>query len=482
LFTAPVQTEDIILLPYHRRVYLVPTLALIVLVIMSGEAMLTAALPAIAHEFEAPGVFESWVLPMVLLVGAAGAPFIGTAGDRFGRRRLLLLCLCIYLVGLLIGYLAENIVVLLFSRALQGIGIACFPLAYALVRDQLPDRESDVGIGILSAMYGAGMFVGVIFGSFMTEIFSWRSTYLVLIPSSFLLISLTMLLIPGSGSDLKTERDVPGLDWVGFLTLLFTLLSGLVALSLTDSTGPEPAIRLLCASLAVIFGVVFIRWELWIKRPLVDIRMATKLPALLLLVIGTLTLFLFMLLLQEMPFLIQSHTGLGLSVGFVGLILMPGTLSDMISGPLTGRMVLSRGVRPACLLGSLLLLSASCIVLAGMPSLPVLVLIWILFSAGMSITTTACIIAYIHFFPPSRTAEATGLVQSVQTIGAMVGPVITGIILAESTVSFMQNGSLWIEPASFTFTHLHSVVFVVSVIILCSSWLIRRERLDSDSM
>jgi MFS family permease len=466
------------MLPYHRRVFLVPVLALIVLIVMSGEAMLTAALPQISHDFAAPGVFNSWVLPMVLLVGAAGAPFIGTAGDRFGRRKLLLLCLCIYILGLFLGLVADNIVVLLFSRAMQGIGIACFPLAYALVRDNLPERESDVGIGILSAMYGAGMFVGVIIGSFMTELFSWRTAYLALIPAALFLILLTIRFIPGSRPEMPERIETQGLDWWGFITLLSALFLGLVSLSLPDS-GQE-VLRITCGALALCLALVFFRIELRIKRPLVDIRMAAKRPALLLLGIGTLTLFLFMMLLQEMPFLIQSSTGLGLSAGFVGLVLMPGTLSDMISGPLTGRLVLSRGVRPACIIGSVLLLLASGFLLAGIPSLPVLAIVWMLFSAGMSVTTTACIIAYISFFPPSRTAEATGFVQSVQTIGAMVGPVITGVVLAEATVSSMRNGSVWSEPASFTFTHLHGVALIFSLMILfCSALIKTRQERDS---
>jgi MFS family permease len=459
------------MLPYHRRVFLVPVLALIVLIVMSGEAMLTAALPQIAHDFAVPGVFNSWVLPMVLLVGAAGAPFIGTAGDRFGRRKLLLLCLFIYILGLFLGLVANNIVILLFSRALQGIGISCFPLAYALVRDNLPERESDVGIGILSAMYGAGMFVGVIIGSFMTELFSWRTTYLALIPAATLLILLTIRFIPGSRPEMPDRIETQDLDWGGFLTLLSALFLGLVSLSLPDS-GQE-LLRISFGVLVLCLALVFFSIELRVKRPLVDIRMATKRPALLLLGIGTLTLFLFMMLLQEMPFLIQSSTGLGLSVGFVGLVLMPGTLSDMISGPLTGRLVLSRGVRPACILGSVFLLLASGILLAGIPSLPVLAVIWMLFSAGMSVTTTACIIAYISFFPPSRTAEATGLVQSVQTIGAMVGPVITGVVLAEATVSSIRGGSAWTEPATFTFIHLHGVALIFGLAILILSALIR---------
>ena len=103
-------------------------LSLTVMLVMTGESMLTAALPEIEHEFSVPGIYESWILPIVLLVGAAASPFVGTAGDRFGHKRLLIICLVIYSAGLIGGLLAPNIWILLFSRALQGAGIAAFPL------------------------------------------------------------------------------------------------------------------------------------------------------------------------------------------------------------------------------------------------------------------------------------------------------------------------------------------------------------------
>lgn len=461
-------------LPYKSRVLLLPVLSLIVLVVMSGEAMLTAALPSITHEFEAPGVFSSWVLPMVLLVGAAGAPFIGTAGDRYGRRRLLIICMFLYLIGLILGFLSWDLISLLFSRALQGVGIASFPLAYALVRDQLPPRESDVGIGILSAMYGAGMFIGVIIGSFLTELFSWRITYLTLIPAIVILLLLTFLIIQKSASDLVIPLHSPdqGLDWPGFLCLLITLLLGLTTMSLNDPGPTESTLRIIAGGGAILAGIFFVRRELTIPSPLVDLRMAIQRPAFLLISAGSLTILMSFVLLQEMPFLIQSPTGLGLTAGYVGLVLMPGTLCDMISGPITGRYVLSRGVRPACILGSVFLLVSSFLLLSGIPSLLMLTVIWMIFSAGMSVTTTACIIAFIDFVPSSRTAEATGLVQSVQTIGGMVGPVITGLILTESSVTTLRNGVIWEYPASFTFVQVHEIALVLGILVLVCSCMI----------
>ncbi len=454
----------------HR--FLLPILTVIMLVVMAGEAMLTAALPEITREFAVPGVFESWILPMVLLVGAAASPFIGTAGDQYGRKRILLAALAIYLAGLVCGYYAPGIWTLLLSRAMQGIGVASFPLAYALLRDQLPVREADVGIGVISATYGAGMFLGVISGSFLIEAFSWRETYLVLIPLSILLLLLAFTGIHEPRPPLQDPSSRPSLDWTGFISLLAALLLGLAALSVGDDGGSGQLPRILFSAGAVAAGFIFLREELRTSRPLVDLRLARQRVVLILILIGSLTILTFMLLLQEMPFLIRSESGLGLTAGFVGLVLMPGTLCDMLAGPLTGRMVVSRGIRLPCLIGSLMMVISSLILLFWMHSLLMITLAWMIFSGGMSVTATACMIAIIDYVPLSRTAEATGLMQSVQTVGGMVGPVLTGLVMAGQTADGAAGGISGVMPHAGAFVQIHLLAFFVCLLVLSASLLL----------
>jgi MFS family permease len=437
---------------------------------MAGEAMLTAALPVMSNEFDVPGVFESWILPMVLLVGTAAAPFIGVAGDQYGRRKLLLLCLVLYLCGLVCGYLAWNIVILLFSRSLQGIGLASFPLAYALIRDQLPLRKAAIGIGLISAMYGAGLFIGVIAGSFIVELFSWRMTFLALIPVTVFLMFLAMFCIHDKQATPAYAREIPvHLDWFGFITLLSACFLCLFTISLGDGGAYGSLPRVLSGGGAIIAGILFIRTELTVHHPLVDLHLAGSRTVLLLIVIGILTNLAFLMLLQEMPFLIQSETGLGLTAASVGLILMPGTLCDMMTGPLTGRLIAGRGVRLPCVTGSFFMAGAVLGLLTGSLSFLTLGIAWMIISAGMSMILTSCTIAMINHVPSSRTAEATGLIQSVQTIGGMAGPVLTGLVLAGSSVTSLRDGVAWALPAPHAFTQVHGIVLLVCIVILLCS-------------
>ena len=440
-------------------------LSLTVMLVMAGESMLTAALVEIEHEFSVPGIYESWVLPVVLLVGAVAAPFVGSAGDRYGHRRLLLLCLGIYLLGLVMGILAPDIWTLLISRGLQGAGIAAFPLAYAIIRNRMPEPAADVGIGVISAMYGAGTFIGVITGSFITESFSWRMTYLVLIPVAILLIILVSVFIRENKS-LKTGGS---LDWAGFSSFLLFLFLALVLFSLPA----EEKISLFAAGIGlscILTFAVFLYAEKTAVHPLADLRLLQKRPVTILMIMGFLTILAFMMLLQMMPYVIRLPTGLSLSAEIVGLIIVPGTLCDMMAGPLTGRMIPRIGCRIPCITGSLMLAGAGVMLFVSPLSVEGLTVAWMLFSFGMSVIATATLIGVMDHIREDRTAEATGIIQSMQTLGGMTGPVVTGLLLETSQVSMEHLGETWTVPTTNTYYLVFLTVIVISIFLLLISW------------
>ncbi|MGV8109433.1 MFS transporter [Methanospirillum sp.] len=453
-----------------HHISLILLLSMTVMLVMAGESMLTAALPEIEHDFAVPGIYESWILPVVLLVGAAASPFVGTAGDRYGHKRLLLVCLGIYFLGLCGGIFAPDIWVLLISRALQGAGIAAFPLAYAIIRERMPETLADTGIGVISAMYGAGTFIGVIAGSFITGFFSWRLTYLFLIPFSLLLIVLVWYFIQ---NDDPRER-AGTLDVAGFFSLLLFLFMGLMFLSMPgeEMTGMTGFVVLGCSILGLI---LFIRIERRATIPLADFELLKKRPVAVFMVIGFLTILTFFILLQMMPYIIRLPTGLGLTAEMVGLILIPGTICDMVAGPLTGRLIPRIGSRVPCVIGSLFFLSAGILLFVFPLSIEILVIAWMVFSFGMSMIATADLIGVMDHVREDRTAEATGIIQSMQTLGGMAGPIVTGIILSSSQVSMVYQGEEWQVPQMESYYLVFLAVVLISLVILFVSWFIMKD-------
>jgi MFS family permease len=66
--------------------------------------------------------------------------------DIYGRKKMVLIIMVIYIIGMSLGGFSSNIAFLIVSRVIQGIGIAMFPIAFGIVRDQFPPEKLAIGI------------------------------------------------------------------------------------------------------------------------------------------------------------------------------------------------------------------------------------------------------------------------------------------------------------------------------------------------
>ncbi|EJG07290.1 major facilitator superfamily MFS_1 [Methanofollis liminatans DSM 4140] len=453
---------------YHLCALVV--LSAVVVTVMFTEAMLTPALPLIQDEFGISGVWTSLILTSVLLVGAIITPVIGKCGDLFGKKRMMLVCIAIYAAGVVASGWATDIGSLLLFRALQGTGLGMFPLCYALIREQFPPERVPVAVGTIAAMFGAGTLLGIFVGSWIVGLYSWRMTFHLVAPAVFILLALTAIVIIPS-----PPRAGAPIDRAGMAAFTLTLLSFVLALTLGGTAGwSSPGILLLILMTAV-FGALFVRVEAVAEEPMLDLSMVQKLPVLIALVIGLIVVMATFMLIQTLPYLIESPTGLGLPALAVGLILMPGSVADMISGPATGAMVGRWGVRPAMVLGSALLLVGALLYLFTGPSVAVLVIAGVLFNAGMSVTLTGNTIIVIRAADAADTGAWTAVYHTSQNIGGMIGPVIAGAFLT----GFAVNVPGWTAPMPST-EAFHLVFVAISVLSLATLLLSLRVR-DSET-
>ena len=158
-----------------------------ILITMYGETMLLPAIPDIIKEFNISYSTSSWILTSYLIAGAVMTPIGGKLSDMYGRKKMVMIIMIIYIIGISLGGLASDITFLIISRIIQGIGIAMFPIAFGIVRDQFPPEKLAIGIGTFSAMFAAGSVVGLAIGGTIIQNFGWRVTFFSIIPVSFML-------------------------------------------------------------------------------------------------------------------------------------------------------------------------------------------------------------------------------------------------------------------------------------------------------
>lgn len=452
---------------YHLSV--TALLSAVVAMVMFTEAMLAPALPAIQNEFAISGVLNSWILTVPLLVAAIISPVIGKCGDLYGKKRMIFLSIAVYAAGVFASGWAPNIWALILYRAMQGVGLGVLPLGYALIREQFPQEKVPVAIGTIAAMFGAGAFLGIFIGSWIIEHFDWRMTYHVAAPVVFLLLLAAVLVIVPS-----SRVEGAAIDRHGVVTLTLFLLSVVLALTLGGQEGWTAPAVIVCAVLAALFALLFARAERRSPDPMVDPAMIRKAPIVLAMVIGFLVSMLTFMVIQTLPYLIESPTGLGLSHFAVGLVMMPGAIADMVSGPLTGVFIRRRGARAAMLVGSVLFAAGAVCYLLLDPSMATLVLAGVLFNAGMSVTLTGNTIIVVRSVRPEETGIGSAVYHTVQNMGGMIGPVIAGIFISLHAVP--MPGWDAAVPTGEAFTSIFGLIVLLALFVI----LLARQIRDSE--
>src|ERR687889_609327 len=157
-------------------------LGLSVLITMYGETMLLPAIPDIINELGISYNTSSWILTAYLISGAVSTPIAGKLSDIYGRKKMIVTILIVYIIGISAGGFSTNISLLLVARVIQGIGISMFPIAFGIIRDQLPKEKLSIGVGIFSSMFAAGSVVGLGLGASIIENFGWRATFFSMLP------------------------------------------------------------------------------------------------------------------------------------------------------------------------------------------------------------------------------------------------------------------------------------------------------------
>ena len=155
---------------------------------MYAETMLIPAIPNLIKEFDISYGMSSWVFTSYLISGAVMTPIAGSLSDIYGKKKVLLVIMMMYVIGIAIAGFSTNMLMLIIARTIQGIGIAMFPIAFSIVRDQFPREKISIGQGVITSMFAAGSVLGLSVGGIIIQDYGWRMTFFIIIPIAIILI------------------------------------------------------------------------------------------------------------------------------------------------------------------------------------------------------------------------------------------------------------------------------------------------------
>ncbi|HET8741586.1 MAG TPA: MFS transporter [Gaiella sp.] len=406
------------------------------------QTMVVPALPEFQRDLDASTTWVTWVLTGFLLSAAVLTPILGKLGDRFGKERLLVVSLGIFLLGCIGCALAPNIWILIAARMVSGAGGAVFPLSFGIIRDEFPPDKVKVGIGLLSAVFGVGGGLGLVLSGVIVDNASWRWMFVVGAAVTAVAIVLVRRFVPESPVRSSSRIDVPGA--ILFSAALTTMLLGL---SEGESWGwTSPAVL----GLFVLSAISWVAWvvlELHVDQPLVDMRVLAERPVLLTNATALISGFAMFGSFVLVPRFVEAPTGLpsevaselgygfGASATTTGLYLLPGSLLMLFAGPFAG--VLGRRVGskwPLAIGMALVALSAGGLAaLHGEPWHIVVSMAGLSVGVGFAFAAMAALIT--EAVAPTETGIATGINTVMRTVGGVIGAQVGAALLTADTVA-----------------------------------------------
>lgn len=245
--------------------------ALMMVLLLSAldQTIVSTALPKIASDLD--GLTKlSWVATAYLLTSAIVTPIYGKLGDMYGRKKIFIVSILIFLFGSALCGLAQSMDQLVLFRAIQGIGGGgLMALVLAIIGDVVPPRQRGRYQGYFGAVFGLSSVLGPLLGGLFTEHLDWRWIFYINIPLGILALFavITRLHLPVHKTDHK-------IDYVG-ASLLSLSVGALVLLTVWAGveyawTSPQ-IIGLGIASL--VFAGIFGWWERRASEPLIPLGM-----------------------------------------------------------------------------------------------------------------------------------------------------------------------------------------------------------------
>jgi len=412
--------------PARRRAV---TFALVLVTALASfeSTVVSTAMPTIIGDLSGLGLY-SWVFSIYLLTSTITMPVYGRLADIYGRRKILLIAIGLFLLGALTCALARSMPQLIVARALQGLGAGgLIPVALTVSADLYTLEERARVQSLFSGVWGTASLVGPLLGAALTVSFGWRSIFSINLPLGLLAFGLVATQMVESRGTSQDPVDV-----AGALALAGSVIAFLFAVLQRAGRGalPWPA-RLGLALAGVALLALFVRLQRRREHPLVPPRLFTR-PEIAAPYLGGVLLGTTIYGVDTyVPLFVQGARG-G-SAGAAGAVVTPLVFCWAASAAVSARLIPRLGFRRVARGGAILILVGFLALIAAAlkdAGVVVISLACALMGAGLGPSSIAQVMAVQHAAEERDRGVATSLVPFFRTTGGSLGVGVLGGILA----------------------------------------------------
>ncbi len=418
--------------PDRTQILGISCLSLVIVVI--AVSSLNVAIPSLIRDLKPSPTQLLWIVDSYALVFAGFLLIAGAIGDRFGRKGALLGGLTVFGVASVVASLVDDPNLLIGIRAIMGLGAAfVMPATLSIVTSVFAPQDRPKAIATWAGFAGAGGALGPLLGGLTVEHFGWSAVFLVNVPFVVVAISLISWKVPSS-------RDAQGhpLDLVGALlsvAALGTLLFGVIE-------GPEKGwaspVVLIAFGLALVFGALFVGWELRRDSPMLDPRYfrlagfrsgSAVISALFFGMFG-----MFFLLTQYLQF-VKGYSALR-----AGVATLPSAITMILVTPRSPLIVGRFGVRATTLTGMIFGATGFAWFSTLGPDSPYLAVAFglVLVASGMGLAMAPASTAIVSSLPQNKAGVASAVNDVTREVGGALGIAVLGSIVTSRYGSEMS--------------------------------------------
>jgi MFS transporter, DHA2 family, multidrug resistance protein len=432
-----------------RRWLALIAIAASVLVVGLDLTVLNLALPTMSVSLHASTGDLQWIVDSYSLVLAALILPAGLLGDRYGRKRVLLIALVLFGASSAACAYASSTGELIAARAVLGIGAAAiFPLALSVLPVLFAPEERQKAVATIAGASMLSFPIGPIVGGYLLNHFWWGSVFLINVPIVVLALIAVATLMPESRSAQRPSIDLAGLvvSTVGLVALTYGFIK-----AGQDGWSDATALALIGAGAVVLALLPLVERRVTQRggQPLADLRLFTSAGFRWGTILATLVSFVMFGILFTLPQYFQDVRGAdALGSGIRLLPMIGGMLVGMVAGTRLsagrsgGRAPLA-GPRPLVTVGYLLMAAALMIgALTALSSSTGYVLAWVaLAGLGLGLVMPSAMGVALGALSAERSGAGSALLTAMRQVGSTIGVAILGTVISNAYSSGVASAA-----------------------------------------
>jgi EmrB/QacA subfamily drug resistance transporter len=401
------------------------------------QTIFSTALPTIVGELD--GVSHMlWVTTAYILAATIVMPIYGKASDLFGPKSLFIAAISLFMLGSIIGGLAQGMPELIAGRAVQGLGGGgLMILSQAIIAEVVPARERGRYVGFMGGVFAFSSVAGPLLGGWFTESIGWRWCMWINIPLGLIAITSAIMFIhlPQRARE-RRPVDVTGMMLLAIAStalVLFTAWGG------ATYAWNSPVILGLIG-LTILAAVAFVIVEVRAEEPVMPMSLFKNRNFTLVTAAGLLTGVSMFGALAYMPTYLQMVAGV--SATRAGLLMIPMMGALLVTSVVTGQRVTKTGRYKHFPIIGAVLVAVSLVLLS---TLDVSHDIWIacvylaIMGLGLGMSMQILVLVVQNSFPITKVGTATASNTYFRQIGSSLGAGVVGSLFTARLVSLLTE-------------------------------------------